>query len=123
MVKFIKVTVLVLISALFIQSCEYEWIVPDDPEMPEVVSYSNHIQPIFDRSCNMSGCHDNGGPSPNLVADKSYNALMSGGFVNVDDPESSSLYTSVRFGSMKAYAQPGDDAYILKWIEQGALDN
>jgi len=121
--KIIKVTFLVLISALFIQSCEYEWIVPEDPEMPEVVSYSNHIQPIFDRSCNMSGCHSSGGPAPNLESDKSYNALLSGGYVNVEDPESSSLYTSIRFGSMKAYAQPGDDAYILKWIEQGALNN
>ena len=123
MIKFIRLSMLLMITALFVQSCEYEWIVPEDPEMPEVVSFSNHIQPIFDLSCNMSGCHNSGGPAPNLEADKSYNALMSGGYVNVDDPESSSLYTSVRFGSMQAYAKPGDAAYILEWIEQGAQNN
>ena len=123
MIKLIRLSILIMITAFFVQSCEYEWIVPEDPEMPEVVSYSNNIQPIFDRSCNMSGCHSSGGPAPNLESDKSYDALLSGGYVNVDDPESSSLYTSVRFGSMKAYAQPGDAAYILKWIEQGAQNN
>jgi len=112
-----------MVTAFFVQSCEYEWIVPEDPEMPEVVSYSNDIQPIFDRSCNMSGCHSSGGPAPNLESDKSYDALLSGGYVNVDDPESSSLYTSVRYGSMKAYAEPSDAAYILAWIEQGAQNN
>lgn len=123
MIRIIRVIMLFLFAAFLLQSCEYEWIVPDDPEMPDVISYSNNIQPLFDRSCNASGCHSSGGPSPNLSAEVSYNELLGGGYVNVDDPESSTLYTSVRFGSMKAHAQPGDAAYILKWIEQGAQNN
>ncbi|MEA3479646.1 MAG: hypothetical protein U9R60_15790 [Bacteroidota bacterium] len=123
MIRIIRVIMLFLFTAFLMQSCEYEWIVPDDPEMPDVISYSNNIQPIFDRSCNTSGCHSSGGPSPNLSTEVSYNELLGDGYVNVDDPESSTLYTSVRFGSMKAYAQPGDAAYILKWIEQGAQNN
>lgn len=123
MIKIIKFIILALFGAFLLQSCEYEWIEPLDQEMPEVISYSNHIQPIFDKSCNTSGCHDNGGPPPNLIADKSYNALMTGGYVNQEDPESSTIYTSIKFGSMQTYAQPGDAEYILEWIKQGAKNN
>jgi len=123
MFKFIKVISLVVIGMLFIQSCEYEWIVPEEPDIPTVVSYSKDNQPIFDQSCNSSGCHASGGPAPVLTADVSYNELMNGGYVNVDDPEGSLIYTSIVAGTMKVYAKPGDSDFILKWIEQGALDN
>lgn len=123
MIRIIRVITLLLFAAFLVQSCEYEWIVPDDPDLPEVVSYSNNIQPLFDLSCNASGCHSSGGPAPNLTPEDSYNALINGGYVNVDDPESSIIYTSVTIGSMKTYAKPGDAAYILEWIEQGAQNN
>jgi hypothetical protein len=114
---------MVLALAAIFQACEYEWIEPEDAEIPDVISYSNNIQPIFNRSCNTSGCHTSGGPDPDLSPDNSYNALLSGGYVDVNNPEGSSLYTSVKFGSMQVYAQPQDATYILKWIEQGALNN
>jgi hypothetical protein len=123
MIKLIRFLLLALLSATFLQACEYEWIEPEDTGIPDVISYSRDIQPVFDRSCNASGCHTSGGPSPNLSPDNSYNALLSGGFVDVNNPEGSSLYTSIKFGSMQVYAQPQDATYILKWIEQGALDN
>ena len=123
MIKFIRLLALVLFSSAMFQSCEYEWIEPEDAEIPDVISYSVHIQPIFDRGCNGSGCHTSGGPDPDLTSGLSYNSLLSGGYVNTENPEGSSLYTSVRFGSMQVYAQLGDADYILKWIQQGALNN
>jgi hypothetical protein len=123
MIKVMRLLMLVLISSILFQSCEYEWIEPDEAEIPDVISYSSNIQPIFNRSCNTSGCHATGGPAPDLTTENSYNALLSGGYVNNENPESSSLYTSVKFGSMQVYAQPSDAEYILRWIQQGALNN
>ena len=123
MSKIFRYMMMVLALAAIFQACEYEWIEPEDAEIPDAISYSNNIQPIFNRSCNTSGCHTSGGPDPDLSPDNSYNALLTGEYVDVNNPEGSSLYTSVKFGSMQVYAQPEDAAYILKWIEQGALNN
>ena len=123
MSKLFRYLMLVLTLATIFQACEYEWIEPDETGIPDVISYSSNIQPIFDRGCNTSGCHASGGPDPDLSPDNSYNVLLSGGYVVVNNPEGSPLFTSVKFGSMQVYAQPQDATYILKWIEQGALNN
>jgi hypothetical protein len=40
------------------------------------------------------------------------------------NPESSRLYTKCApGGSMNKYCQPGDPEIILKWIQEGALNN
>jgi hypothetical protein len=113
-----------VIGLAAMQSCQYDWLDPIDPVIPDVVSYSADIQPIFDNSCNSSGCHSTGGVSPDLTPANSYNDLMAKGMVNVSAPESSRLYTkSATGGSMNKYCQPGDPDLILKWIQDGALNN
>ena len=98
-----------------------------DPNAPpQNVSYSGDIQPIFDASCTSSGCHDDK-PShaPALVPTKSYNALISGGYVNTAVPTSSKLYTEVKSGSMppSGALKQSDIQKILDWIRLGAPNN
>lgn len=107
---------------VFISSCEYEKTEPLDPnDLPEVVSYSEHIQPVYDANC--VKCHG-GSTAPDLRPENSYFDLISGNYLDTDAPESSYLYQKISgSGSMAPYADDYERALILKWIEQGAEDN
>ena len=124
-----KILKIILCIGIFVagvamfQSFQYEWIEFDEPEIPDVVSLSGDLVPIFEARCNSNVCHG-GGVAPDLRPDNAYNSLIMGGFVNVDEPETSSIYTCLLpGGSMVQYAAPGDAELVLAWIEQGALDN
>lgn len=112
-----------LISLMvFISGCEYDHPVPEP--LPDVVSFSDNLIPYFNASCNYAGCHNTGGEPPDLTADNAYSALMDGGYVDLENPEQSSLYTKVATGgSMAPYSTPGNTALVLAWIKAGALDN
>jgi len=113
-----------MIGLASLQSCQYDWLDPIDPVVPDVVSYSADIQPIWDNGCNASGCHATGGVAPDLTAGNSYASLMAKNMVNTAAPESSRIYTKCApGGSMNKYTQPGDPELILKWIQDGALNN
>src|SRR6478672_2132389 len=103
---FMKQKFLIAISLLFViglTGCYKDVTSPgQDPNAPpQDVSFSGDLQPIFDANCTTSGCHDDK-PShnPSLVAGRSYNALMSGGYVNTAVPNSSVLYNEVKSGAM-----------------------
>jgi hypothetical protein len=116
--------IITLVGFAFLQSCQYDWLDPIDPVVPDVVSYSADIQPIFDHGCNASGCHATGGVAPDLSTANSFADIMAKGMVNTGTPETSRLYTKVAAGgSMNKYSQPGDADLILKWIQDGALNN
>jgi hypothetical protein len=48
-------------------------------EVTEAVSLGKDIQPIFNNSCSLSGCHNSGGIKPNLSEGNAYNTLSNGG--------------------------------------------
>jgi hypothetical protein len=49
---------------------------------------------------------------------------MAKSMINTAAPESSRLYTKCATGgSMNKFCQPGDPEIILKWIQEGALNN
>ncbi|MHC1706413.1 MAG: hypothetical protein AB9842_02700 [Bacteroidales bacterium] len=116
---------LVILSAclLVLSSCEYDIVKPDTGDIPANVSFTDHIIPVFNSSCNMSGCHAAGNVPPDLSPANAYDALISGGFINKSKPESSILYISMSSGSMKPFSKPGETALILAWIQQGAKNN
>jgi hypothetical protein len=118
--------VVVLLIATFLNACYYDEVATFEG-VPTNVSLKNDVQPIFDRDCNMSGCHDAGpSHSPSLVNENAYQALTSGGYVNTTDPESSVLYLSVNGGGMPAGRPPlseNDKKLILGWITDGARNN
>jgi len=96
-------------------------------EITRPVSFAADIVPIFNNSCNISGCHSSGSKTPDLSAANAFNSLTNGNFVNKDDPQSSSLYlwmtgkksTPMPVGGInKEY-----NALVLAWIKQGAQNN
>lgn len=92
-----------------------------DDTPPEVVSFSENLQPIFDASC--IGCHSSGS-FLDLTSGASYNTLISGGYVDTVNPESSILYTNFNVG--QTHAGRTSDANLqlfLSWIKAGAADN
>ncbi len=116
------ILIAVLVSGM-IASCTYEEIKPQKVDVPDSVKFSVNIIPIFNSSCNGSGCHNTGGIPPDLTEPNAYTSLIYFGYVDVDVPESSILYEKITTGSMKGNATDQDRALILEWIKQGALDN
>ena len=114
-----------IISILFfqsiLQSCEWE----QRPEinlndLPEEVSFTNDIIPIFENSC--IRCH-NGTIPPDLTSENAYLEITGGGLVSPGEPQNSKFYEKIDGGSMTQYANDLDRAFISKWIEQGAEEN
>ena len=116
------------LSIIALAGCYKDVISPgQDPNAPpQDVSYSGDIQPIFSDNCTNSGCHD-AIPShkPSLVPEKSYNALISGGYVNTAVPTSSILYGEVKSGAMPPTGalKQSEIQQILDWIRNGAPNN
>jgi len=122
--KTLKYLMIVALAGFILCSCEYEWIVPDKVPIPDVVSFSSDVMPIFNNGCNTTICHGAGAEPPDLSEGNAYNSLIAGGYVDTDTPEASIIYISMTTdGSMERYVQTGDDDLVLAWIEQGALDN
>lgn len=117
-------TIVILgLLAILNASCTYEELIKPKVDVPDSVSFNVNILPIFNSSCNVTGCHSKGGIPPNLSAADAYTSLIFFGYVDIDNPEVSEIYQKITNGSMKQYATDQDRTLILNWIEQGALDN
>lgn len=96
-------------------------------EITRTVSFAVDIAPIFNNSCNTSGCHNTGGKSPDLSDAAAYTALANGGYINTGDPLQSELYlwmTGKKGVPMPTSGINKDyNALILAWIKQGANNN
>jgi hypothetical protein len=96
-------------------------------EITRPVSFAADIIPIFNKSCNLSGCHSAGGKTPDLTAANAFNSLSSGNFLNTSDPENSELYlwlTGKKSTPMPVGGINKDyNALVLAWIKQGAKNN
>jgi hypothetical protein len=88
-------------------------------ELPESVSYSLDVQPIFDSKC--VDCHG-GSRNPDLRSGHSHEALVNGGYVNTADPASSKIMQKL-YGSHNSRATDIQKQLILQWITEGAKDN
>lgn len=124
--KFIYLVFGLTVFAVSLNACYYDEVASFEG-LPTNVSLKNDVQPIFNRDCNMSGCHD-GLPShePSLTSENAYADLTSGGYVNTTDPSNSILYQSVNGGGMPAGRAPLseiDKKIILAWITEGAKNN
>lgn len=116
---------LLLIIGLFIiifTSCEYKIVEPIFVELPdEPVSFVEDVEPFLYSKCG-SSCHET--LSPVLTIGNSYASLINGGYINTEDPASSEIYEKVSSGHHSSNPLSSEEmAYLLKWIEEGALDN
>ena len=126
MKKLLLYLVLAFSSGTVLNACYYDEVATFEG-LPTNVSLKNDVQPIFNRDCNMSGCHD-AIPShdPSLTPENAYTELTTGGYVNTVDPANSVLYLSVNGGGMPAGRAPlseNDKKIILGWITEGAKNN
>ena len=112
---------LVIIGIIFV-GCEKKVVEPIKFEVEGEVSYSADIQPYFTSNC--ITCHGSasGAAGLNLNESGSYESLTTGGRVDMENPAESKIYTYINEGH-QGFQDPEIAAYILAWIEQGALDN
>jgi hypothetical protein len=116
----------ILIVLVVFWGCEKK-IIEDLPvEIPDNLTFSEHIQPFFTGNC--VDCHKSASSpgSLDLTEGNSFNSITSGGKINTTDAKESSLYIYVKDGHQKGgpgIQDPTIAAYILAWVEQGALDN
>lgn len=125
MKKTTKLLLILLLAGL--GSCYYDEVIKiEEPVAVGEVFFSSDIIPIFNQSCNISGCH-NGSVAPNLLPAGAYNALKNGNYINTGDPESSELYQWMKGNKTLPMPLTGTNATynakVLAWIKQGALNN
>lgn len=115
-----------ILAVTILNSCEKAYVQPE--VIPETVSFSTDIIPIFTTSCAV--CHASGSIFPGLILtpDEAYDQLLTDGtnapYVDPSYPESSSLY--VRMNSdmpPSGLVSNNKLEIILKWIEEGAENN
>ena len=131
--KNLKYKIFLILGAMVLwmyTGCYYDEYLPEE-EPPIViedqVNFTSDIIPIFNQSCNTSGCHNQGGIAPDLSVNNAYNALQLGSYLDVTTPAESELYQWMR-GNRAIDMPPAgpdqeDNAKILAWITQGALNN
>lgn len=108
-------------------SCKYDDVLPPEPDPGIQISFAQDIIPIFNASCNGSGCHNGAGPSPDLRSEVAYESLFNGSLIDTIQPPNSELY--LWMSGAKGLPMPiqgvnaGYVATVLQWIEQGALKN
>lgn len=136
-----KISNYILLSAIIILSSgcitNTEDLSINGGNLPEDVSYSNSIQPIFNQSCGGSGCHTNGG-SQNGVNLSSYstalNSVGSNYGTNViikESPDESPLVDKIEPNPEIGSRMPLSGGYLSRdqiqlirvWIQEGARDN
>jgi len=115
------------LSASLFTSCEKEYYVPFERDISDV-SFTDDLIPIFDASCNMVGCHNTGGYSPDLTAANAYDDLYDEDMIDLNNPENSLLYTSMKGLSSPTmpFSGPlpnGEPEAVLVWIQEGGLNN
>ncbi len=122
---------IVYISVLFFSvalwSCEYEKLEPIDTTLPENVSFSNDLTPIFENSCNASACHGTGAYQPDLTRDYAYYSLIYGDMIDTINPENSRLYKSMTNLNepmpVDGLLPVNQRNLVLVWIKEGAKNN
>ena len=117
------------IAFICLWSCRYDVEQKAMPPLPEVVSFADHILPMFNTHCSQAQCHAGYDAAGHLdLTDASaYTSLYEGDLVDTLSPSSSILYLQMR--SVNRPMPPSgrlddfESALVLKWIDQGGRNN
>ena len=100
---------------------------PDAAAVTTTVSFVKDIIPIFNKSCNINGCHSTGGQTPDLSESNAFASLIIGNYYDTNSPENSFIYLKMtgKKGTIMPVGGINKDynALILAWIQQGAANN
>ena len=121
----LQLMMLPVICLVIINSCKYDEVLPFEPDPGIIISFNEDIIPIFETKCTSAGCHNGSGQSPDLRSSVAYDNLVTGGYVNIEVPEQSLLYlwmSEVNGPMPPLGANATDNALVLQWIEQGAIN-
>ena len=117
-----------LMVSLMATSCYYDEMPPEAViPIPETVSYSRDIQPLWDQDC--ISCHKPGVTAPDLTTTNSYSALMTNNkYVIPGNVVGSKLHKSLVADGASIMPTEGKwsdskIALVDKWINDGALNN
>ncbi len=128
--QIISFGLLTVFSIIIIFSCD-DTNVDDGIDIPsENISYSQHIQPVFNLKCNSKDCHNDidyaGGLSLTSYANTTADYLI----VAPGKPDNSKLIWSIKAESAYPMPPPGYQPLTLdqingitKWVEEGAKNN
>lgn len=122
----------VIVMFVALTSCTYEKAQLNiSCDIPQQVSFSNDIIPVFNKHCNTAGCHSGASPTGglNLESTVAYTQLMSSGsgYIDTITPKYSVLHASMSDASNPMPPTGKLDKctldLIYKWIEQKAKNN
>lgn len=125
--KFTGFATMVSIILMIGVSCKYDEVLPVEPDPGIQVSFNDDLIPIFNSSCNLSGCHNGSGSDPDLRPANAYASLWDGGYIDTLVPADSELY--LWMSGARGIPMPlegvnaGYASQVLQWIEQGGLNN
>ena len=120
-----NIFLILALFSLFITGCKYDFILPV-PVAPVTgpVSFASQVLPIFTTE-QCTSCHKPGGQSPDYTDANAYSSIVPN-LVNLTNPDQSIIYVypgpTTSTHSWKKFTA-AEDAIILEWIKQGALNN
>lgn len=130
--KKITIAALMVCGSVFILAGCYKdktVLLGNTDEITTPVSFVNQLVPIFNKSCNMSGCHNSGGQVPDLTINNAYRAIKEQSLIDLADPKNSEIMGWLT-GTIKpamplgAQTNPSNiNGLMLAWIKQGAKNN
>lgn len=131
MSRIINAILLFMFSAMLFWTCD-DTLISDIPIPDKNVSYSEHIQPIFNNYCNNTTCH-NSEDRADGISLTSYGELFASPFLIIPgSPDESLLYLSVSGKSVNIMPPPFGSTIPLNenqingirvWILEGAEAN
>lgn len=119
----LKLIILFLFIAVA-QSCDYEFVEIDEPDMDVKVNFSEDILPMF-ASHKCTACHQSNYTKIDFTDENAYNTIVPN-LLDTVSPELSRIYIYPNPASTKHQFKkftPTEAATVLNWIIQGAENN
>lgn len=126
----------VLFIVIMFSACKHNVYI--DPDKPPIISshcdsdtvyFQNTILPLLVSNCATSGCHDKKTHKEGVIL-TDYASIINSNIINLSNPENSKIYRKLQKNNDDRMPPPPADPFtpeqkslVLKWIEQGALNN
>lgn len=86
----------------------------------DTIYFASDVFPVLKNNC--GSCHF-AGTDLDLESYGMYDVLINGSFIDLDNPENSGLFMLLDPGHADDYLTLEEHTLIIKWIQQGAINN